>query len=155
MSDQAVLLPKWSPHGGIILAKGWLDHSNTFWTMANYTYYTSTKFAESQVNFCLVSISTVKKIIPVYTALSSKILLTFSDASNWSCKLVFRLYGRFQAVGIVGRQQAGYCHTDIKETKLGKKLYFRYHVSIFLLSLQCDLRLSCYSTTLCTVYNEF
>ena len=51
MSDQAVLLPKWSPHGGIILAKGWLDHSNTFWTMANYTYYTSTKFADSHVRW--------------------------------------------------------------------------------------------------------
>ena len=35
--------------GGIILAKGWLDHSHTFWTMANYTYQTSTKFADSHV----------------------------------------------------------------------------------------------------------
>ena len=34
MSDQAVLLPKWFSHGGIILAKGQLDHSYTFWTMS-------------------------------------------------------------------------------------------------------------------------
>ena len=49
MSDQAVLLPKLVSQGGIILAKGWLDHSYTFWTMANYAYYTSTKFADSHV----------------------------------------------------------------------------------------------------------
>ena len=34
MSDQAVLLPKWSPNGRIILAKGQLNNSNTFWTMS-------------------------------------------------------------------------------------------------------------------------
>ena len=33
MSDQAVLLPKWSPHGRIILAKGQLDRSYIFWIM--------------------------------------------------------------------------------------------------------------------------
>ena len=33
MSDKAVILPKWSPNGRIILAKGQLDHSYTFWTM--------------------------------------------------------------------------------------------------------------------------
>ena len=36
--------------GGIILAKRWLDHSYTFWTIANYTYYTSMKFADSHVS---------------------------------------------------------------------------------------------------------
>ena len=33
MSDQAVLLPTWFSHGGIILAKGQIDHSHTFWTL--------------------------------------------------------------------------------------------------------------------------
>ena len=33
MSDQADILPKWSSHLGIILAKGQLDHSFIFWTM--------------------------------------------------------------------------------------------------------------------------
>ena len=33
MSDQAVILPKWSPYVSIILAKGQVDHSYTFWTM--------------------------------------------------------------------------------------------------------------------------
>ena len=33
MSDQAVLLTKWSPNWRIILAKGQLDHTLTFWTM--------------------------------------------------------------------------------------------------------------------------
>ena len=51
MSDQAILLPKLSPHWRIILAKGQLDHSYTFWTMANYTCYTSTKFADSHIIF--------------------------------------------------------------------------------------------------------
>ena len=49
MSDQAGILPKWFSNRGIILAKGQLDHSYTFWTMANYTYDTSTKFADSHV----------------------------------------------------------------------------------------------------------
>ena len=34
MSDQAVLLPKWFSHGGIILAKGQFDHSYPFWTLS-------------------------------------------------------------------------------------------------------------------------
>ena len=29
-------MPKWSPHGRIILAKGQFDQPYTFWTMANY-----------------------------------------------------------------------------------------------------------------------
>ena len=33
-SDQTVLLPKWCTHRGIILAKGQLCHSFTFWTMS-------------------------------------------------------------------------------------------------------------------------
>ena len=33
MSDQAGILPKWFFHWGIILAKGQLGHSYTFWTM--------------------------------------------------------------------------------------------------------------------------
>ena len=33
MSDEAILLPKWLPHQGVILAKEQLHHSNTFWTM--------------------------------------------------------------------------------------------------------------------------
>ena len=33
MSDQAVLLPKWSPEWRITLAKNHLGHSYTFWTM--------------------------------------------------------------------------------------------------------------------------
>ena len=31
---EAALLPKWFPHGRIILAKEQLDHSCTFWTMS-------------------------------------------------------------------------------------------------------------------------
>ena len=34
MSDQAGILPKWFSNRGIILAKGQLDHSYTFWTMS-------------------------------------------------------------------------------------------------------------------------
>ena len=33
MSDQAGILPKWFSSQGIILAKGQLNHSYTFWTM--------------------------------------------------------------------------------------------------------------------------
>ena len=33
MSDQPVILPKWFSYEGILLAKGQLDHSYTFWTM--------------------------------------------------------------------------------------------------------------------------
>ena len=33
MSDQAGILPKWFSNRGIILAKGQLDHSYTFWIM--------------------------------------------------------------------------------------------------------------------------
>ena len=50
MSDQAVLLPKWSPHGRTILAKGQLDHLYTFWTMANYTTVDCLCFFDSDVN---------------------------------------------------------------------------------------------------------
>ena len=45
MSDQTVLLPKLFSHGGIILAKGQLDHSCTFWTMSILIF--------SPVFFCL------------------------------------------------------------------------------------------------------
>ena len=34
MSDQAVLLPKWCAPRGIILGKGQLGHSHTFWIMS-------------------------------------------------------------------------------------------------------------------------
>ena len=53
MSDQAVLLPKWSPQKRIILAKGQLDHSYTFWTMANYTTVDCLCFLDSDVIFIL------------------------------------------------------------------------------------------------------
>ena len=33
MSDQAVILPKWSSHETVILAKEQLDHSYTFWNI--------------------------------------------------------------------------------------------------------------------------
>ena len=33
MSDQAGILPKWFSNGGIILAKGQLNHTYAFWTM--------------------------------------------------------------------------------------------------------------------------
>ena len=61
MSDQTVLLPKWFSHGGIILAKGQLDHSYTFWTMANYTTVDCLSFFDSDVSsngikFCPISI---------------------------------------------------------------------------------------------------
>ena len=49
MSDQAVLLPKWSPNRRIILAKRQLDHSYTFWTMANYTTAVCPDFFETDV----------------------------------------------------------------------------------------------------------
>ena len=38
MSYQAVLWPKWLSNGWIILAKGQLDHSNTFWSMPVWTF---------------------------------------------------------------------------------------------------------------------
>ena len=49
MSDQAFLLPKWFCLGGIILAKGQLDHSCTFWTMAYYTTVDCLCFFDSDV----------------------------------------------------------------------------------------------------------
>ena len=33
-SDQSDILPNWLPHGGIILAKGQLNHSYTIWTVS-------------------------------------------------------------------------------------------------------------------------
>ena len=49
MSDQAVLLPKWLPHGRNILAKGHLDHSSTFWTVANYDFSPVANFAQQSL----------------------------------------------------------------------------------------------------------
>ena len=46
MSDQAVLLPKWFTHGGIILGKEQLGHLNTYWIMPIMIF--------SQVYFFLV-----------------------------------------------------------------------------------------------------
>ena len=60
MSDQAVLLPKWFSHGGIILAKGHLDHSYTFWTMANYTTVDCLCFFDSDVKYALLPISLMR-----------------------------------------------------------------------------------------------
>ena len=44
MSDQAVLLPKWFSH------RGQIDHSYTFWTMANYTTVDCLCFFDSDVS---------------------------------------------------------------------------------------------------------
>ena len=49
MSCQAVLLPKWSSHGRIFLAKGQLDKSYSFLTMANYTTVDCDSFFETDV----------------------------------------------------------------------------------------------------------
>ena len=51
MSDQAVILPKWLTHGGIILAKGQLDHLYSFWTIPNLIYYPTLKFWYSLSTF--------------------------------------------------------------------------------------------------------
>ena len=47
MSDQAVLLSKWSPHWRIILAKYKPRHSYTFWTKVYYDIQPSRKFWKS------------------------------------------------------------------------------------------------------------
>ena len=53
MSDQAVLLLKWFSYEGIILAKGQLVNSYTFWTMANYTTVDCLSFFESDVSLSI------------------------------------------------------------------------------------------------------
>ena len=50
MSDLAGILPKWFSNRGIIFAKGQLDHSYTFWTMANYTTVDCLSFFDSDVS---------------------------------------------------------------------------------------------------------
>ena len=68
MSDQAVLLPKWFSQGGIILAKGHLDHSYPFWTMANYTTVDCLCFFDSDVT--IIQIWFIKQKLQNVLALS-------------------------------------------------------------------------------------
>ena len=63
MSDQAVILPKWFPHGRIILAKGQLDHSYTLWTMAKHVFQPSSKFCAT-VSIVCINFKFVRRFVP-------------------------------------------------------------------------------------------
>ena len=56
MSDQAVILPKWSSYEGIILAKGQFDHSYPFWTTAYFIFGPVANFGDQSLcNLCFIS----------------------------------------------------------------------------------------------------
>ena len=57
MSDQAVLFSKWVSHWGIILAKGQLDHSYTFWTMSILIFSPLTNFGDHPIYFIKVAVN--------------------------------------------------------------------------------------------------
>ena len=73
MSDQAVIISKLFSYGGYILAKGQLDHSYTFWAMANYTTGVCPNFFETDVMY-LVSAETI--IFWIQKLLSIQIVAT-------------------------------------------------------------------------------
>ena len=95
MSDQAVILPKWFSHEGIILAKGPFDHSCTFWTTAYYHIKPSRKFWWSvstfMVVFLLFSHACISLEIPVFFLISNlintkaKYVIALPIISFWWC----------------------------------------------------------------------
>ena len=66
MSDKAVILLKWFSHGGIILAKGQLGHSYTFWTMPIMIFSPVSNFGNQSLRLTFLS-------------------LWFSFSQNFSC----------------------------------------------------------------------
>ena len=93
MSYQAVLLPKWSLHARIVLAKGQLDNSYTFWTMANCTTGSTTNFYETDFSISSESVAYIFLIFGWFFFLIFQIFkypmvpfLKFSNISSMNTK---------------------------------------------------------------------
>ena len=109
MSDQAVLLSKWSPNGRIILTKFQVGHSYTFWTMPNmihspvanfghhpllnfdttFYYWKSTKSSLLVISYLLVVIQTFFYLSNIFsTSPINIIVLVISIVPN-QCSQTF------------------------------------------------------------------
>ena len=93
-SSKCIWVAKWSPHGRIILAKGQLDHSYTFWTMANYTYYTSMKFADSHVRWIIScpNLSITRSALLIFLEKRLVGSLNFFKKVNCATTLIMKYY---------------------------------------------------------------
>ena len=80
MSDQPIILSKWFSYWEIILARGQLDHSYTFWTMANYEIWPSRKFWTSPSKLIYTHLLFVLSKItyfPIYYIVTSQFKLSW------------------------------------------------------------------------------
>ena len=57
ISHQPDILLKWLPHGGIILAKGQLNHSYTFWAMSILTFCPVANFSDHPLPRYLINVT--------------------------------------------------------------------------------------------------
>ena len=85
-------IPQKKPHGRIILAKGQLDHSYTFWTMANYTTVDCLCFFDSDVS-CLTTTEINDWLIIYAKYVQKKLFLIIKMRSN-----ICQFFKTFQSI---------------------------------------------------------